>query len=125
MNEENENQPVPLNLACRSNVIIAHAVASRESVTETGAIGSGAMTQKSRPILHQLMPILAAPLLTSRPSTDRPQAGARGGRLLPKVANKFRPNRNLVKVSLKSLARVSGSYGMRSATSCKRRRIFL
>src|SRR6266542_3282012 len=69
--------------------------------------------------------MLPVRLPMSRHLTGLPQAGAKEGKLLPKVANKFRLSRNSAKVLSKSRAKVSGSCAMRSVTSCKRRDIFV
>src|SRR5690242_13250920 len=83
---------------CRSNANIARGVDSREDVTATGAIDSGAVIPRSHPIPLQTL-VLRAEMSLSKLSIDR--ADAKRVRALVRLANKFRPSRNLAKALLK------------------------
>src|SRR5262249_24249551 len=109
---------------CRSNVSIARGVDSREDVTATGAIDSGAVIPKGHQIPLRPL-VLRVEMSLSKLSIERLRADAKQLRALARLVDKFKPSRNLAKALLKFQARASDFCAIRSAILCKRRRIFL
>src|SRR5207247_11146754 len=124
MNEENETQPVPTESASPEQ---RHHRPRRRFPRKRYRGRDDRFGRDNSAESPNSSSVNANPgsAVTDVETLDRPAAGAREEEsLLSKVANKFRPNRNSAKVSLKSRARDSHFCATRSATTYKRRRIF-
>src|SRR5262245_44271162 len=127
MNEENENQPAPLETESASPEQRHHRPRRRFPTRRIAvAIALGGVIPTNRRILGQRTPITPAPTWRSRRSISPPRELP--GKLLKagaKTPSRFKANRSLVKALSKSPAKDSAFCAIRNGISCRRHRTFL
>src|SRR6266487_2085977 len=130
MNEENENQPAPLEAESASTEQRLHRprrrYPRRRYRDRSNRFGSDNFNDSSNdaPNSSPATPTLLPGAWVLKRWIDPPQADLKA-RVPLKTASKFSGNRNLAKASLKFRAKVLDSCATRSATSCRHHRIFL
>src|SRR5881392_1389831 len=130
MNEENENQPAPLEAESASTEQRQHRprrrYPRRRYRDRSNRFGSDNFNDSSNDAPNS-SPATADPATGSVgvETLDRSASGGPKARVPLKTASKFSANRNLAKASLKFRAKVLDSCATRSATSCRHHRIFL
>ena len=124
MNEENENQPAPLETESASPEQRHHRPRRRFPRRRYRGDRFRRDNSEESPNSSSATPITLAEMSRSRLSIS-PPAGREAARALAKPASRFRPNRNSAKGSLKFQAKALDFCAIRNAISCRRRRISL